>query len=627
MSNYLKYLIPPDDQNVLSWAEENYFLSPESSAYPGKFYPYPYQKEILRCMTPGLEKVNGKRLWRLTLLKSSRIGYNKMIMACVGFHIHRRPSNILIVEPTEDDCKELSKEEIGPLIRDTPSLHGIISDSPTSDGKSKLLHKMYKGGVISLGSAKTPNSFRRISRKVIITDEIDAYPPSSGKEGSPSELAIRRSQDYFDRICIEGSTPAGTTKDSTIYLSYLQSDQRKYYISCPKCGHKQPLTWNRLWWKGEDYQSVVYRCKKCDHGIPYIKQRDLVENGEWIAENKDGTLGHAGFYINSLYSCSPNLTWSNLAAEYDRAKGDENKMKVFYNTVLGLPFEEKDNIQLDAGDILEHLDESYTLGEVPKDVCLLTGAIDIQGSKIVLSIWGFGNEERMWLIFHTEIEGDPTEKHIWQQATSIFNSPWGKDKMKVRLVAIDSGYQSEVVANICHESRLYKPIKGSGNIDAAIIRKQSVSRPSANKAKIFKRDQLYLIGVNRVKSIIHKKLIKMVKEKSDTIHFPIDIPTTFAEELTSETQIREGRLYRWKNVSGRHNEALDLTVYSYAMMILVVRQYSSRTVWKQLMKNRTKEYNREQVVMNDKTPTQNENVSYNSRVGFDRVKRPFQRRV
>lgn len=618
MSDYLKFLIPPDDQDVYSWAEENYYLSPESSAYPGKFHAYPYQKDILRCMTPGLEKVNGKRIWRLTLLKSSRIGYNKMLMACVGFHIHRRPSNILIVEPTEDDCKELSKEEIGPLIRDTSVLHGIISDSPTTDGKSKLLHRMFKGGVISLGSAKTPNSFRRISRKIIITDEVDAYPPSSGKEGSPSELAIRRSQDYFDRICIEGSTPAGTTKDSVIYLSYMESDQRKYYVECPKCGHKQPLEWKQLWWKDDDYSSVVYRCKKCDHGIKQTYQRDMVENGIWISENSNGTEGHVGFYINSLYSCSPNLTWSNLASEYDRAKGDENRLRVFTNTVLGLPFEEKDNIQLDAGDILDHLDESYRLGEVPKDVCLLTGSIDIQGDKIVLSVWGFGSEERMWLIFHTEIYGDPTEKHIWEQAKSVFTSPWGKDKLRVRLVAIDSGYQSEVVANIAHESRLFRPIKGSGNIEAAIIRKQTAARPSANKAKIFKRDQLYLIGVNRIKSIIHKKLVKMVHDNSDIIHFPIDLPSTFAEELTAETQVKEGKLYRWKNVSSRHNEALDLTVYAYAMMILVVRQYNSKNVWDRLMKNRTKEINIEKVIENKpqkEMPQQTQT--------FNRINRPF----
>ena len=622
MSDYLKFLIPPDDQDVYSWAEENYYLSPESSAYPGKFHAYPYQKEILRCMTPGLEKANGKRIWRLTLLKSSRIGYNKMLMACVGFHIHRRPSNILIVEPTEDDCKELSKEEIGPLIRDTSVLHGIISDSPTTDGKSKLLHRMFKGGVISLGSAKTPNSFRRISRKIIITDEVDAYPPSSGKEGSPSELAIRRSQDYFDRICIEGSTPAGTTKDSVIYLSYMESDQRKYYVECPKCGHKQPLDWKQMWWKDDDYSSVVHRCKKCDYGIEYKYQRDMVENGEWRIENLNGTEGHVGFYINSLYSCSPNLTWSNLVAEYDRAKGDENRLRVFTNTVLGLPFEEKDNVQLDAGDILDHLDESYRLGEVPQDVCLLTGSIDIQGDKIVLSVWGFGAEERMWLIFHSEIYGDPTEKHIWEQAKSLFTSPWGKDKMRVRLVAIDSGYQSEVVANIAHESRLFRPIKGSGNIEAAIIRKQTAARPSANKAKIFKRDQLYLVGVNRVKSIIHKKLVKMVKDNSDTIHFPIDLPSTFAEELTSETQVKEGKLYRWKNLSSRHNEALDLTVYAYAMMILVVRQYNSKNVWDRLMKNRTKEMNVEKVVIEDK-PKLNQQPQ---QVGFNRFNRPFSRR-
>ena len=618
MKNYLESLIPPGDYDVYSWAEENYYLSPESSAYPGKFHAYPYQKEILKCMTPGLEKANGKSIWRLTLLKSSRIGYNKMLMACVGFHIHRRPSTILIVEPTEDDCKELSKEEIGPLIRDTPILNGLISDQPKSDGTAKLLHKMFPGGLLSLGSAKTPNSFRRISRKIVITDEIDAYPLSSGKEGSPSELAIRRSQDYYDRMCIEGSTPCGNSKESVIYNNFLLSDQRKYNVECPKCGYKQILKWERLWWKEDDYSSVVYRCSKCDHGIEYKYQKDMVENGEWIAENLLGEPGHVGFYINSLYSRSPNVNWSILASEYDRAKLDENKLTVFYNTVLGLPLDENNNVSIDVGDILSHLDNSYSLGEVPKDCLLLTSGIDVQGDRVEISIWGFGDDEKMWFIDHFVIEGDILSSSIWEQVNSVVNHKYGEKKLQIKLAGIDSGYASEQVANICARNRLYRPLKGSPTIDAAIIRKQSASRPSANKAKIFKRDQLYIVGTHRIKTIIHKKLVKMITDQDNTkIFLPGDTEPTFAEQLTAENYVREGKMYKWTNTSGLRNEALDCCVYAYSMFILFSRKYNSNTMWDQLKKTR----NNEQIIDDDNKQIKQQPTRFSN--GFNRISRPF----
>ena len=58
---------------------------------------------------------------------------------------------------------------------------------------------------------------------------------SSGVEGDPIALGIRRTEFYWRRKILAGSTPtiAGASR---IERLFLEGDQRRFYVPCVRCG-------------------------------------------------------------------------------------------------------------------------------------------------------------------------------------------------------------------------------------------------------------------------------------------------------------------------------------------------------------------------------------------------------
>jgi phage terminase large subunit GpA-like protein len=302
---------PPERLTLSQWADRFAFLSAESSAEAGRWRTLPYQKGMMDAFTdPSVEQI--------TVMKSARVGYTKMVNHAIGFHIHQDPCPIMVVQPTIEDAQGYSKEEIAPMIRDTPVLRGVVSDAKAKDGANTILGKAFPGGTLSLVGANSPRGFRRVSRRVVLFDEVDGYPASAGTEGDQIKLGIRRTEYYWNRKIVAGSTP--TVKDfSRIERMFNESDQRRYFVPCPDCGHMQYLKWSHLRWRDNNPETAHYVCEECGVCIEHRHKRWMVERGEW-RPTAPGNGKHAGFHIWAAYSYSPNATWSHLVAEFLEAK-------------------------------------------------------------------------------------------------------------------------------------------------------------------------------------------------------------------------------------------------------------------------------------------------------------------
>src|SRR5262249_46968282 len=95
----------PKRISLSAWAD-GHFVLPEGDANAGRWRTLPYQRGILDAISdPTIERVS--------VMKSSRIGYTKGCLCVpVGYHIAHDPAAILIVQPTIDDAKKHSKEDI-----------------------------------------------------------------------------------------------------------------------------------------------------------------------------------------------------------------------------------------------------------------------------------------------------------------------------------------------------------------------------------------------------------------------------------------------------------------------------------------------------------------------------------
>ena len=180
---------PPKKLSLSEWADEYAYLSAESSAEGGRWRTQPYQIGIKDAITdPSIEQV--------TVMKSARVGYSKILNHVIGYHIHQDPCPMMIVQPTIEDATGYSKEEISPMLRDTPCLQGLVSDPKSKDGENTLLQKKFPGGTLGLVGANSARGFRRVSRRIVLFDEVDGYPPSAGTEGDQIKLGIRRAEWY-----------------------------------------------------------------------------------------------------------------------------------------------------------------------------------------------------------------------------------------------------------------------------------------------------------------------------------------------------------------------------------------------------------------------------------------------
>lgn len=574
---------PPEKLTLSEWADRYAFLSAESSAEGGRWHTLPYQKGIMDAITDA-------KVEQVTVMKSARVGYSKILNHTIAFHIHQDPCPIMLVQPTIEDAQGYSKEEIAPMLRDTPCLKGLVSESKAKDGANTILQKQFPGGTLSLVGANSPRGFRRVSRRVVLFDEIDGYPASAGAEGDQIKLGIRRTEYYWNRTIVAGSTP--TVKDfSRVERMFLQTDQRRYFVPCPDCGHMQYLKWPNIRWTDGDPSTAGYCCESCGVIIPHSKKRWMVERGEWRA-TAPGNGKHVGFHIWAAYSYSPNATWPNLVEEFLDAKNDAEQLKTFVNTVLGETWEDEYASKIGATDLLERAaGEQYQQYVPPVEVLALTIGCDVQDDRLSLSVWGWGREEEGWLIDRVKLYGSPSRPEVWKQLDEILQKPYlneANEKMKVLCCAIDSGgHHTQEVYQYSRERAAMGviAIKGMSQKGKPPLGKASKVDVDYKGKALKKGAQLFPVGVDTVKSLLFGRL-KHNDPGAGYLHFFPTIGADYFEELTAEKQIlrfRNGYPERvWVKKSQAPNEALDEMNYAYAALHRLYQKMDRRTIWDQL---------------------------------------------
>ncbi len=577
--------LPPKKLSLSEWANEYAYLSVESSAEGGRWRTLPYQKGIMDAVTdPDIEQIS--------VMKSARVGYSKILNHIIAYHIHNDPCPIMIVQPTIEDATGYSKEEIAPMLRDTKCLQGLVSDAKAKDGQNTLLQKLFPGGNLTLVGANSPRGFRRVSRRIVLFDETDGYPASAGTEGDQIKLGIKRTEFFANRKIVAGSTP--TVKDfSRIEKLFNQTDQRRYYVPCPKCNHMQYLRWANFECFENDPSTTIYKCEKCNYHIPHTKKRWMVERGEWRATAPYNGK-HAGFHIWAAYSYSPNATWQNLMEEYLACKNDQEQLKTFINVTLGEVYEDEYHTKASADGLSKRAaEEKYKEGVPPKEVLILTLGVDVQDDRLSMSVIGFGRNEEMYLIDRKVIYGSPARADLWAQLDEVLQGKYTNEEgqeLKIDTAAIDTGghYTQETYQYVRERKQLgIIGIKGMGQKGKPALGKPS--KVDINfSGKVLKRGfELFPVGVDTIKTTLHNKL-KDAEVGQGYIHFYPTTKASYFEELTAERQIlkyKNGYQERvWVKKNNQANEALDEMVYAYASFQRLLQKYDRRTIYDQFAK-------------------------------------------
>ena len=573
-------LVPDPLLSVSEWSDRHRMLSSKASSEPGRWRTSrtPYLKEIMDCLSPT------SPVERVVFMKAAQLGATEMGSNWIGYVIHHAPGPMMAVWPTVEMAKRNSKQRIDPLIEESPILKELIAPARSRDSGNTILAKEFRGGVLVMTGANSAVGLRSMPVRYLFLDEVDGYPLDVDGEGNAVALAEARTRTFARRKIFIVSTPtiAGV---STIEREYEASDQRRFFVPCPHCGHRQWLRFEQLRWeRGENGtfpETAAYVCESCEVPIPEHHKTWMLEHGEWrpMAEGNNRT---AGFHLSSLYSPIGWRSWRDIALAWERSiskeSGSSAEIKTFKNTELGETWVEEGEAP-DWQRLLERR-EDYRIGAVPIGGLLLTAGADVQKDRIEVSVWAFGRGKESWLVEHRVLMGDTARDEVWQSLAEVLRETWTHEtgcQLGLGRLALDTGFATqEAYAFVrgVRDPRLMA-VKGVARGAALVGTPTAVDATSGGK-KLRRGIKVFSVAGGIAKLEFYNNLRKSpeVAEDGLTIRYPagfVHLPKVdaeFLQQLCAEQLItrrdRNGFAIReWQKMRER-NEALDCYVYARA---------------------------------------------------------------
>lgn len=580
-------LRPEQPLTVSEWADKHRRLSSKASAEPGPWRTSrtPYLREPMDCLS------STSAVQRVVMMFAAQTGKTEAGANWLGYVIDHAPGPMLLVQPTVEMAKRLSKQRLESLITETPVLAEKIAPSRSRDSGNTMFAKDFPGGMMLLTGSNSATGLRSTPCRYIFCDEIDAFPSDVDGEGDPVSLAEKRATTFARRKILLTSTP--TVKDfSRIEAEFERSDQRRFYVPCPCCNVMQWLKWPQLKWDNNEPSTAAYECEVCHERFAEIHKPAMLRRGEWRATAPSNGKT-AGFQLSGLYSPLGWLSWADMVDDFLRAKADAPMLKSFVNTRLAETWEEDFASKVSADGLLERC-EHYEAAMVPEGGLALTVGVDVQDNRLAISVWAWGREEEGWLLDHQEIYGDPSRQDLWKQLDEVVLREWPHavgPAMRPDVVAIDSGghFTAEVYQYARERGRQgVVAIKGQSQRGKPPIGKGSKVDVNYQGRTLKRGAMVYLVGGDTVKTTLFGRL-KHNEQGAGFLHFHMGTTGEYFEQLTAEKQVlrynRGGFPTReWVKKPSARNEALDCLVYAYAGLNLMYQRFDRRTIWDQLEK-------------------------------------------
>ena len=599
----LKGLFKPPPMTLTEWAEEHYYLSPESSSIAGEWETIPYQKGIMNC-------ISNDDIRKVTWLKSARVGYTKVIVAAMGYFAEHKKRSQVVYQPTNDDRDAFVKDEIEPMLRDVPVLKQIF---PWFDKKHKnntLQKKTFLGSLLHMLGGKSPRNFRRITVDVVYYDELAGFDHDIGGEGSATSLGDTRLTTSSFPKSIRGSTPK-TKGTCQIEQSLEEADVvLRFYMPCPHCSKRQYLQWGGkgaefgiIWDEGQP-KTARYHCQHCKKSFGYELLGELLEEGRWQSEDgiwlddDDGlfrdennqvidTPVHVGFCLWTGYSVF--MSWSDMVYEYLEAvtaskRGELGKLKTFVNTRLGEVWEDDQGERLEP-DVLYNRREHYPTRNgkicIPDEVVYLTIGGDTQDDRLEWEVVGHGANEESWSIDYQVLYGNLSQPEIWRVLGEMLQRPYLRadgTEMNIGKICWDSGghFTDEVYALSKKLGlRWFIPSKGANQ----------PGKPIADFPRKRSKKGVYLTmtGGDNAKELIYQRLNIMPKQGVSTpgaCHWPLNDETHgeiyFQQMLAEKRTLKFSggkRHYTYVCPNGKRNEVLDCRVGALAALRIAKQHF------------------------------------------------------
>jgi phage terminase large subunit GpA-like protein len=596
--SFIDHTLPETNLKLSEWSDTYRVLTSRSAAEPG---PYRTSRTpYLRAMMDDLSV--SSPVLRIIFKKAAQIGASEVGNCWTGYLVDQAPGPILLVQPTVELAKRYSKQRIDPLFDESERMRSKVRPARARDSGNTMLLKEFLGGVLIITGANSAVGLRSMPVRYLFLDEVDAYPGDVEGEGDPVILAEARLRTFSYRAKRFITSSPKIKGMSRIAREYEASDQRKYFVPCPRCQAMQVLDFARLRWQPGRPETAVYQCVECQATFGEQYKTQMLERGEWraTAEVTDPTVH--GYHLNGLYSPLGWLSWPEIAKQWEAAAADPDARKTFVNTVLGEEWEEEADTVPEWERLYERR-EPWSYQMVPERGLFLTAGVDIQVDRIEADIWAWGRGLESWHIEHVVIDGDPGRPEAWAAMNALLTRTWEHAtgaRLALQRLAIDTGYATQSVYQWARgqDRATVLPVRGVAAYDRLV----PVAGPTKVEVMISGRKAKYGLGLWTVSVSFFKretyKYLQLPKPTDEQlagglsypagyIHLSDAVTDEWIKQLVAEQQVivrsRHGFQARteWRQLRPR-NEALDCRVYARAAVWLAGADRWSEARWRTL---------------------------------------------
>lgn len=580
-------ITPKPFHPVDEWVEgpDGIVLSSRTSGIPGplRLDMTPYLREPLRLFSDS-------RTRRIMLCFGAQAGKTTFIFCVLGYIIDYDPGPTMLVYPTLDMARGVSKDRIQPMIQDCPALRRHLTGR---DDDLQLLAYTFDRCTVRFAWSNSESATRSHPIKYLLKDELSAFAPGA------SAAADERVKTFWNHKIVSTSTPkfaddqmwremglaprdeaakAEALFDTTGWAAKGATSVFFYHVPCPHCGRKIRLEFSGLRWETDCAIRDLddrgwYECQLCHGRIEDADKIKAMKEGEWRSENPGGKW--CAYHLNSLYAPWDTCRFGSIARKYLVAKShqDPEEMQAFVNNYLALPYSlEQTGIEIVSDAAVENAAGDYRRNTVPAGVKALVLGADVQGDCAYFVTIGIGANSEAWVISWGMLS---SEAALPDEATRTLAHPAGG---MVRVVAggVDARFKGQAVFDVCRRYRVLKPVNGQDT-----IREPGKTTPIPFKTWTPDRDikgrtptgALTGLSVNTVyfKQIIYARL-NPPDGQARLLHLPSDADEMLRRHLQSEQEITvrrrgsAGYEKRWVKRKGfEANHLLDCTVYALAI--------------------------------------------------------------
>lgn len=549
-------LMKPEKLTVSQWAEKYRVLDANSSALAGR-----WSNDITPYLVGIMDAFNDPYVQEINNVKPTQIGGTEALLNMLGYIIMNDPSPVMIVYPTDDLAKDISKDRLQPSLTKTPEIQERFFKNA-----SKELNLKFRGMQIYLNGSNSPSKLASKPIKYLFFDEIDKMEGASKKEASPYDLAKERTKTFpYNKKIYTCSTP--TLQTNYVWQIHENADeQRNYFVPCPHCGEYIILRFEQIRFQEKKEglsaqdraKDAVYVCQECGCEITDTEKIGMLRRGEWrtVAKKGNGRARKVSFWLNALYSRF--LTWADIAQTFLESKDDPEKLQNFVNSWLAEPWEDT-KLKTTTELIMERQTELPEF-VVPNWAQMLTGGVDVQENCLYWTIRAWGDHITSQNIAHGQAYN---LRDIERIMNLEYKTEAGETRI-VNLAFIDSGYDTDSVYDFCaNNSDWALPVKGSSNPMLTHYKFSTVNKASSKARGM----NLVIVDGGKYKDMIASRMRRENGEGSWMVYQGCD--EEYAKQVTSEhkVNVKNGKktTLAWvQKTSHADNHYLDAEVYAMA---------------------------------------------------------------